>query len=901
MRESLRAVLVGVLLAPSVVAQQTDPADPRGITTAWQEFLQQQAPRRWTGEWNPAAGTPSAIYGAGLRLEWGPIHEEDHARRSANGVLVRYARLLGRDSSTFVENIYGKVNHTHIFVYEQRYGGLTVLDGRADVRINDSGVLAMFGSEAFHIPADLEVKPKITAQAAMRTALADLGLKPPAVGAEPISKERLLIWTDRTSHTLCQVRLAWEVKVYGEAAQQPGRVYIDAQTGDIIEFRADRHQLRHAPGTGSSSARMRRPGPNDAPAPAPMVRANVVGTVKGWVNDTISATGALKNLPLGGIRVQVQGGGSGLTDNLGRFSIPHTGSTPVNVTVTFSNARRVGSLRVGAGTPMQVTAKLTPGVQGTIQVYTQNAAEFDRAQSTAYYMVNAVNEFIRQKHILGNHANLTTRDRITVTVNSTQARCNAGYINNTITFGASSGAQCPNFAHSPIVQHEWGHGLDDVFGGISAQGGLSEGWADTVALFQTGQPQLGTVRDGRNTRLYPSGSTPHQQGESWMGGNWKVRQALIAKLGATVGQARAETIVLGTIIANARTQPAAVREVYIADDNDGNLNNGTPNCRELFASYTTTHKIPSPVNSCSATPGSFATFGKGCTGTGKLPSACLGLNTAGGTLVAPPPTGTDLAYAVTASKAMQISAVELYTRALSGTASVSVSIHRNASGRPAASAAVTGIVAAGTATGWYKATFSSPLQVQANERVYIVHNADKISTALLTSGTAPSSPSLARHPLFTAGVWGPLPFGITDVPAWKIVCAGGGNNTAVPVLGSAVLPEIGWPFGVDLSFAKANANATIWIGASKTKMGTFNLPLDLAAFGAGGCTVLTSSDIGLGVKTDTAGRASFKANVPNDKALVGIQVHFQAMVVDAGANPLGLAFSNAATAKVGTR
>jgi hypothetical protein len=864
MRESLRAVLVGVLLAPSVVAQQTDPADPRGITTAWQEFLQQQAPRRWTGEWNPAAGTPSAIYGAGLRLEWGPIHEEDHARRSANGVLVRYARLLGRDSSTFVENIYGKVNHTHIFVYEQRYGGLTVLDGRADVRINDSGVLAMFGSEAFHIPADLEVKPKITAQAAMRTALADLGLKPPAVGAEPISKERLLIWTDRTSHTLCQVRLAWEVKVYGEAAQQPGRVYIDAQTGDIIEFRADRHQLRHAPGTGSSSARMRRPGPNDAPAPAPMVRANVVGTVKGWVNDTISATGALKNLPLGGIRVQVQGGGSGLTDNLGRFSIPHTGSTPVNVTVTFSNARRVGSLRVGAGTPMQVTAKLTPGVQGTIQVYTQNAAEFDRAQSTAYYMVNAVNEFIRQKHILGNHANLTTRDRITVTVNSTQARCNAGYINNTITFGASSGAQCPNFAHSPIVQHEWGHGLDDVFGGISAQGGLSEGWADTVALFQTGQPQLGTVRDGRNTRLYPSGSTPHQQGESWMGGNWKVRQALIAKLGATVGQARAETIVLGTIIANARTQPAAVREVYIADDNDQRdpgelrdlrqglhwywqaavgLSRAEHRRRYLGGAAADRHR----PGLCRDRQQGHADQRRGAVHQGSF-RHCVGER------LDPP------------QRQRQAGCLGGRDRHCG-----SWNCHRLVQGNLQLAAAGPG----------KRTRLHRPQRGQDLHRV-----ADQRNGAELTLPRQASP--LHRRGLGSTALRDHRCPGMEDRVRRRRQQHG---RAGVGQRGSAG----------DRLAVRRRPELRQWIGASKTKMGTFNLPLDLAAFGAGGCTVLTSSDIGLGVKTDTAGRASFKANVPNDKALVGIQVHFQAMVVDAGANPLGLAFSNAATAKVGTR
>ena len=39
----------------------------------------------------------------------------------------------------------------------------------------------------------------------------------------------------------------------------------------------------------------------------------------------------------------------------------------------------------------------------------------------------------------------------------------------------------------------------------------------------------------------------------------------------------AEKIVLPSLVADATNQPNAVREVFILDDDDSNLNNGTPN------------------------------------------------------------------------------------------------------------------------------------------------------------------------------------------------------------------------------------------------------------------------------------------------------------------------------------
>jgi hypothetical protein len=73
----------------------------------------------------------------------------------------------------------------------------------------------------------------------------------------------------------------------------------------------------------------------------------------------------------------------------------------------------------------------------------------------------------------------------------------------------------------------------------------------------------------------------HAAGEIFMGWAWDLRSNLMSVHGSALGHSTAERIVIPSIAANARNQPDAVREVFIVDDNDGNLNNGTPNYASL--------------------------------------------------------------------------------------------------------------------------------------------------------------------------------------------------------------------------------------------------------------------------------------------------------------------------------
>jgi hypothetical protein len=214
--------------------------------------------------------------------------------------------------------------------------------------------------------------------------------------------------------------------------------------------------------------------------------------------------------------------------------------------------------------------------------------------------VDTTNEYGRS--LLGNSTQLATISNIAVTVNIAST-CNAFYTNNTINFYQAGGG-CANTAFSTVVAHEWGHGIDAQYGGIfnTNAEGLSEGWGDIWGMYQVDSPLLGSgfqtagvaLRRGDNTFVYPySGSSPHAAGHVWMGFAWTLRQNLRTAYGTAQAIAISNDIVIGSIVANATTRIDAVREVFIADDNDGNLLNGTPNYAQLSAAAIT-KGIPYP-------------------------------------------------------------------------------------------------------------------------------------------------------------------------------------------------------------------------------------------------------------------------------------------------------------------
>ena len=129
-------------------------------------------------------------------------------------------------------------------------------------------------------------------------------------------------------------------------------------------------------------------------------------------------------------------------------------------------------------------------------------------------------------------------------------------------------------------------------------------------------------------------------------------------------------------------------------------------------------------------------------------------------------------------------------------------------------------------------------------------------------------------------------------------CAGS-NGTPMLAPGSA-FPVVGKTFQVNLTKMPTGGGGVLVLnGFGKDKLlGSVPLPFDLTFAGAPGCSLLTDIVFTLSAG-NTGGTGLFKLAIPNDPNLLGGHVTSQAAVIDAGANPLGVTFTNGGEMHIG--
>jgi hypothetical protein len=604
----LAALLAGALLTPSAFGQKaTDPAAEAFFAGPHWAALLAATDGGWHVDWNAATGTPRALYGRGLPLADWRENSLVEARRHAATLLRERADLLGLGNSDFREAIGARMGRTWSFVYDQFFRGLPCVGGRADVRVSMAGRIAMFGSTAWRLAADFDTVPTLSPEVARATALQALGSKTdlPADANQTAGEPKLVIWGDVHATTRQTPVLAYEVPVQGLGAGgvgPMGRYYVDAHEGGVLHFTTDKHECGlhcdHAsaapiaPVSNSPTVVARaphEPGTSNPPAPVPTGL-----TVFGAVRTSTDALAAPTIVPLPGLEILVPGHGTVVTDANGQFTVDLTASASIGITPLNGVHHRPIT---GPDRPHGAFL-LTPGVFGNVQISSVGAPGGETAHLNAAWWTHRTNEFVRS--VLGDTPQLDVMDSMGIDVN-VALTCNAYYGGNSMTFYAAGGG-CSNMAESTIVAHEWGHGLDDRYGGVSQTHGLGEGWADVVAMYLTDDPIVGkniqgpgTIgRTGTNARQFPTGTGVHQQGQSWMGFAWKLREQLASTRGRPAAIAISNEIVLGSIVADATTQPDALLEVWLADDNDGDLTNGTPHAAELIWAADQ-HALPDPA------------------------------------------------------------------------------------------------------------------------------------------------------------------------------------------------------------------------------------------------------------------------------------------------------------------
>jgi hypothetical protein len=252
----------------------------------------------------------------------------------------------------------------------------------------------------------------------------------------------------------------------------------------------------------------------------------------------------------------------------------------------------------------------TPGVFQTIVLNSTNVGEYETAEASAYHWITYTRFFLNGYYPAFNGLGLLD---VRVNVNAT---CNAYSYGGRIDLFRSGGG-CNNSAFQEVAAHEYGHEFHRWWHGSSSPGGFSEGIGDHIAHFVAGTRVMGRnfhldgtpVRDYRagnsaNLRQWPcSNCEVHDRGEVWGGFIMDLQDNLISSQGLG-GGVLARQLTIPMFASNPADEAEALTEVYLLDDNDASLSNGTPRCTDITAAAQR-HSMPVPYVlpvSCGADP-----------------------------------------------------------------------------------------------------------------------------------------------------------------------------------------------------------------------------------------------------------------------------------------------------------
>jgi len=333
-----------------------------------------------------------------------------------------------------------------------------------------------------------------------------------------------------------------------------------------------------------------------------LIHHNHEGTVTGSAWETTPFQPA-RTLGLGFVDVTRTGGGGGTrpTGLDGRYSFnPGFGSVALKATL----AGQYCVIEDKGGTAVLNRTKTSTS---PIDLDFNTTTEAEIAQVSGFRGTNEVHEFAREFLLPSHLYQLPTR----VNIKST---CNAFFSGGDVSinfFNAGSG--CPNTAYSDVIYHEYGHAIDFALGGI-LDGGYSEGFGDALAILITRQPCVGRDFFGSGTCLRdyatltttwpPSSPEVHFVGQIYGGFTWELIQQLQkeGRCGPSedaFGVAR--RLVLAAAVGNPKDIPDAVLLSFLADDDDGDLSNGSPHFAALAAAADA-RKIPRPSNATVVLP-----------------------------------------------------------------------------------------------------------------------------------------------------------------------------------------------------------------------------------------------------------------------------------------------------------
>jgi hypothetical protein len=537
----------------------------------------------WQYQVNLRTGTYHHVFGSGIDFA-GAIADERALEENARRFIAENPGIFEIAPSNLVRSHVGRMPGKWSIIFSQTHGRVPVFGSRVYLVFTDAGRLCAFGSDVY---GDLDVSavPALSEDEALRIAKESIGF---VEGRDRVRMNDLFVLPSGAGG-----RLAFRFDLLVQDPYGLWATYVDAHTGEILW--RENHVRSFV---------------------------NFTGHVQGDVEWDGYCDGTTPDYPLRDMNITVTGVGTTTTNASGDFQLAYGGSDQKSITAQFRgpycNVNRY------TGGDANHSGTITPGVPYTIDWSDANSLLSER---DCFAYVNGEHAWL--KDLDPDYAGMDYE--LPTWIERTDGYCpgNAWWDGFSINMCAQGSGFGNTGRMGDVVYHEYGHGITDfLYGPGDPPGDLHEGNSDVVANLLTRESIIGLgfylnnctsgIRNSSNGLIWPDDLTGegHHDGQIIAGFIWDSWEALLA----AYPQAYADSVInsdwhYGRKLGLPQTQPDQVYWTFVADDDDGNLDNGTPHhdklctgaanhgfdCPEILVGVLITH-TPLPTTTQENTP-----------------------------------------------------------------------------------------------------------------------------------------------------------------------------------------------------------------------------------------------------------------------------------------------------------